>query len=309
MSDDHIIRQAQREHESRQARKHEEARLTAAAAASASQITESKLEGLLAAAEARSEAFRAELSAKPATCECRQHAGQTAILVEEASFSAGRAVYRCPLCIRDATELRKERRIIQAGIPTDVRHATFENFDARREEVKLEKGFSTPAQFAESAQELHTRQIRNLLLCGSPGIGKGHLAAAVALARLQEGSSVAWVYCQQLFHDWHVAYSNGGPEHLKAKLVGTGLLVLDEIAMRDLPADGEEILFNILDGRHKAGLQTCLLSNATIARVKQWLGDRIVDRLRSGKIAACYGEWRSMRGERSDGSDGNVNEF
>lgn len=306
MNDDHIIREAQREHEARQTRRHEEARLAAAAADAERLGAESKLERLLAAAVARSEAFRAELSAQPETRECRVHAGQMALLVEEASFSEGRAVYRCPLCIRDVAELRKERRIIQAGIPADVRHATLENFDVRREEVKLDRGFSAPAKFAESAQALHARQIRNLLLCGSPGIGKGHLAAAVALARLQEGVSVAWVYCQQLFQDWHVAYSGGDLERIKARLAGAGLLVLDEIAMRELPADGEEILFSILDGRHKAGLQTCLLSNATIARVKQWLGDRITDRLRSGKIAACYGEWRSMRGETSDG---NVNEF
>ena len=299
----HLITEAQRHWELQRKQRAEQQRHSMDAAAAQRAYAEEKLERLLATTMTKSKAFRAELAALPPARECRVHAGQQGLLVEEASFEAGRAVYRCRLCIRDRTNQRIERRMIAAGIPADVRHATLENFATEREDVKVEAGFSAPAKFLEAARDFAGRKVRNLLLCGSPGIGKGHLAAAVALARLTDGWPVAWVMCQQLFRDWHAAYSAEGPERIQQRLIGANLLVLDEVAMRDLPADGEEILFSILDGRHKSGLPTCLLSNAKISEVKRWLGDRIVDRLRSGKTAALYGEWRSMRGECEDGGN------
>jgi DNA replication protein DnaC len=77
-----------------------------------------------------------------------------------------------------------------------------------------------------------------------------------------------------------------------------GLLVLDEIGLRDnLPSDGEEILFDIIEGRKNAKRQTVLLGNKSAEETRAWLGERIRDRLISGGLKFCFGSWQSMRGE------------
>lgn len=262
--------------------------------------------------EQRTEQFRAYLANASEQRECKRHPGQIAVLNEEASHAATdaywskpeqiRLIYRCPQCISVTTVDRRARKIVQSGIPADVRHATFDNFDTNRCDVKAETDFKTPADFLAKTKTFASGSLRNLFLCGTPGIGKGHLAAAVAIERLNAGESIAWIECARLFNAYHEAYANGGTEAVTVKYAAASLLVLDEICLRNLPADGEEILFAILDRRHKAGLQTLLLGNAIAEDVRKWLGSRIVDRLRSGGVAFCYGEWASMRGATGDGA-------
>jgi DNA replication protein DnaC len=254
--------------------------------------------------------------------ECPAHPGQTAVYQPAATRKANAAVYRCPVCIEEHNRKPEvcQSRIAAAGIPRDVWHATLANFDTERQGVKQGGGYSSPAKFLEAARRLHASQIRNLILGGTPGIGKGHLAAAIAIDRLDHGWPVAWTTCGKLFAAVHDTY-DGGPtrEGVLYPCIRANLLVLDEIGMRDLPKDGEEILFDILTPRKEAGLQTILLGNLPLKGprdtsgkllspgVHEWLGERLCDRLRSGGVAFCYGEWESMRGQ--DGDGGQANEF
>ena len=244
----------------------------------------------------------------PDSQECEQHPGQTAIFISEATSRTGRPIYRCPLCVGDDKATRRQHRIVSAGIPADVRHATLANFDVNRPNVKPSRvenqptGCVSPQTFLAKAKAFHAREIRNLVLCGETGIGKGHLAAALAIDALDAGFPVVWSECSTLFRSVHQSYSQDGPEAIYNKMAGGVLFVLDEICFADLPKDGEEILFTVFDRRHKAGLQSILLGNAPAENVRKWLGARIVDRLRSGNAAFCYGAWASMRGSQNDGA-------
>lgn len=259
---------------------------------------EEAMNRLLGSIQAKTSAFEAELAAMPPSRDCGQHPGTLAVMIHEASLHAGRAVYRCPLCAGDENNKARERRLINAGIPSDVRHATLSNFRTDRPIVQ-----GNPSEFVRIGQALIDGTARNAILAGTPGIGKGHIGAAVAIARIDAGWPVAWVECSTLFRAVHKSYGEGGPDAIFHRYISANLLVLDEIALRALPADGEEILFTILDGRHKAGTQTILLSNETLPVVREWLGERIRDRLNSGKVLRHYGEWASMRGEEADAAD------
>lgn len=260
---------------------------------------EEAMNRLLGSIQAKTAAFEAELAAMPPSRDCKQHPGTMAVMIHEASLQAGRAVYRCPLCAGDENQKARERRLIAAGIPSDVRHATLENFRTDRPGIKT----GTPAEFIRIAQAIHDHTARNAIFAGTPGTGKGHCAAAVAIARIDAGWPVAWVECSALFRAVHRSYEAGGPDAIYSRYIVVNLLVLDEIALRALPADGEEILFTILDGRHKAGTQTILLSNETLPKIREWLGERIRDRLNSGTVLRHYGQWASMRGEEDDAAD------
>jgi DNA replication protein DnaC len=247
----------------------------------------------------------AKLDALPQEQDCPVHGAGCAKL-DRQNMRGTEPLYTCPACEADkkaaAASKRRTERLMSAGVPSDALHATLDNFDTNRPNVN--PGFHTPAKFLAAAKALNEGRARNLILCGSPGIGKGHLAAAMAIAAYDAGKSIAWIDCFGLFRAVHAAYGDekSDPRDITSGLGSVHLLVLDEIGLRQLPADGEEILFTILDARHKAAKQTILLGNKTAAEVKTWIGSRINDRLRSGGVVFCYGEWDSMRGSDADGA-------
>jgi DNA replication protein DnaC len=247
----------------------------------------------------------AALDALPQEKDCPTH-GPGCAKLDRLNMRGDEPLYTCPDCEQDAKVAAKAKRrvekLIYAGVPSDALHATLENFDTSRPNVKPDH--HTPSKFLAAAVAFHEQRVRNLILCGSPGIGKGHLAAALAILAYDAGKSIAWIDCFSLFRAVHEAYGSedSSPDDITRQLGGTYLLVLDELCLRELPADGEEIIFTILDARHKAGKQTILLGNKTAAEVRSWLGSRISDRLRSGGVVFCYGEWDSMRGTDADGA-------
>lgn len=260
------------------------------------------LDALLESIRERSEAFERQLDAEPQIRPCHVTEHGFSNLNREASFAAAKPVYTCAVCEHEAFLARAAKRIEAAGIPADVRHATIGNFRTDRTGVKTGDGLVGPAKFVEKAEIFAAGGLRNLVLAGSPGIGKGHLAAALCIQAIFKGQSVKWAECARLFSEYHRAYSKDATEPVIEAHARPALLVLDEICLRDLPADGEEILFAILDRRQKAGRRTILLGNHPAVTAKAWLGARICDRLRSGGIAFCYGEWESMRGTQQDGA-------
>lgn len=257
------------------------------------------LDAKLARIREKSEEFERYLAACVQTQSCAK-CGAIAELDVDASFRDYAATYTCRNCERIKDEAAFAAACERAGIPSDVRGATIENFQTDRPDINPQ--FQSPAQFADAARGFLVKDKRNLILAGTPGIGKGHLAAAVVMHFIRKKWRAAWVECARLFRDYHRAYEARENEAITNRLGAIGMLVLDEICLRDLPADGEEILFTILDRRHKEKRPTILLGNKPAAEIKAWLGGRITDRLRSGGVSFCYGEWESMRGHSADGA-------
>ena len=249
----------------------------------------------------RSNIFENQLGEAPAVISCPNCDHPANKDIEE-SWRQKRVVHICNNCAENTRQQKIGAAIERAGIPTDVREATIENFAVNRPGVVTGTGFQTPEQFRSAAIRFKEKGKRNLILGGTVGIGKGHLAAALAIHFISQGWKVAWIECSRLFRDYHAAYKTNSNEEMADRLGTVGLLVLDEICLRDMPADGEEILFSILDRRHKDSKPTILLSNKPAIEVKKWLGDRITDRLRSGGVIFAYGEWQSMRGTTADGA-------
>ncbi|MDB6117404.1 MAG: putative replication protein DnaC [Verrucomicrobiaceae bacterium] len=264
------------------------------------QTIEIALDRLLARIAEQSGAFESHLNSLPSSQPCPRHPDQTAVLLIDPSWRQKRPVYGCPMCADEVRAKRRARRLHDAGLPADVRHATIENFQTDR--PGIETAHHTPSQFIEAARRFQAGDARNLILSGKPGIGKGHLAGALAIAALDAGRTVAWTDCASLFQAYHDAYRDNTTAAVVNRHAQAALLVLDELGLRDLPADGEEILFAILDRRHKDLLPTILLGNQPAEITKKWLGGRITDRLRSGGCILRYGEWESMRGKDGDGA-------
>lgn len=268
---------------------------------------------LMASLESHERRTQERLSAIPQTKPCPTCAG-TAYLDPNTLWSdrsgkrdvvivATEPEYNCPTCLAATAKEQERKTLLAKGIPVDVLHATLDNFRIQPQPT-TGLGYSPPRQFLEACWDFVNGKLRNLILAGTPGIGKGHLAASIAKMRIAHNQRVRWTTCHQLFADYHRAYKDDRTEAVTGPLIRADLLILDEIAFRDLPADGEQILFEIIDARAKAAKQTLLLGNKPADDTRDWLGARILDRLRSGKLAFKYGQWPSMRGTENDGATG-----
>lgn len=271
------------------------------------------IHSLLSKIEARHQEFLKTLAAAPRERPCGHHPEVAATLNEQLTTESGMITYFCPACHREA-ELEQFRQIQDAcGVPLDVRHATFDNFDFTREKLVPES--CTPGEFLKAAVDFTAGKFRNLILAGTVGIGKGHLAAGLCNAAIFQrrvkplgDQSFRWIAAHVLFQRIHQAYEQEGPDALIDYYGRRTLLILDECGMAPMPKDGQRVLYDILDRRHKNQLPTLLLTNLNGATLRAWLGPPIVDRLRSGGLGYKWGSWASARGQQLDAST-NPSEF
>jgi DNA replication protein DnaC len=93
----------------------------------------------------------------------------------------------------------------------------------------------------------------NLLLCGPTGVGKSHLANAVAIEALKRDLLVISRPTHRLLNDLHAARANGTYNRMFTRLVHCDLLVLDDFGLQTLPAQAIQDLYEIITERYERG--------------------------------------------------------
>lgn len=253
------------------------------------------LQSALAAFKRRSDRFAAVLEQLPKLKPCDRCGHEGAALNVDRSFESGRPFYDCEPCESIERRERWRRRQEAAGIPEDVRHASFDNW-APGDPVGQS---DHPTKVIEAVRQVIDGRLRNLILAGTPGVGKGHAAATVANEFLNGQQKVRWRVMHRLLEASHRAYEDGTRQDLIEQHASVSLLILDEVAMSELPRDGERFVYDLVDLRQKRRLPTIMTTNKPAEVVRDWLGAPTTDRLRSGGVKFLWLEWTSARGRKT----------
>jgi DNA replication protein DnaC len=93
----------------------------------------------------------------------------------------------------------------------------------------------------------------NILLCGPTGVGKSHLANALACETLKHDYTVLSRPTHRLLNDLQVARASGTYDRLLRRLCTVDLLLLDDYGLQPFPPYGAQDLYEIVSERYERG--------------------------------------------------------
>lgn len=172
--------------------------------------------------------------------------------------------------LQDEVERRTQKhldlRIRRSGISTTK---TLEAFDFT----------FNPAINRQQIYDLATcqfiRQHRNLLLCGQTGVGKSHLAQAIAHEAARQGFDILLTTAHSMLTHLHAGRADGSQERRLATYLRPDLLIIDDFGLKPLPPFGPSDMYDVINERYERA-SIILTSNRAPAEWQELVGDPLL---------------------------------
>lgn len=94
---------------------------------------------------------------------------------------------------------------------------------------------------------------RNVLLCGPTGVGKSHLAQALAHEACRQGCDVLFVNTHKMLQHLHGGRADGTWEKRLTTYLRPALLVLDDFGLKPLRDPAPSDLYDVINERYEVG--------------------------------------------------------
>jgi len=207
------------------------------------------------------EVIRASVGNPPLTTRCDVHPGQDRPFSTADSAAARIACYApCPEC-------RHEREVLAPrflewkaqGLPAIY-------FGVRLDDLEF-----TAAERA-ILDEFNRERTGVLALIGTFGTGKTSIASAILQAKHRGYYGTRADILSELRATYGRERGEQSGHALKSRLIETPMLALDEFEKVDSGADGQRLLFELINGRYGDGRPTIICGNCSMTEFKSILG-------------------------------------
>jgi len=172
----------------------------------------------------------------------------------------------------------KEARLRASGLTPRLLLARLENF---KEEPGKERALKLAREFLnrwpEQMKEPHSSGI---LFWGRPGVGKSHLAAAVANELLERGFSILFLNTVDFLNSLRDLYREEESEVPEMERVfKADLLILDDLGAEKPTEWVLEKIYQIVNSRYESLLPMIATTNLDLNSLERMLGERTFGRL------------------------------
>lgn len=183
----------------------------------------------------------------------------------------------------------------EAGIPDRFKDCTVwswrHTFDQQRRVHEAVKGYVS--QFDVALQSG-----RSVLMIGSSGTGKTHLACGILRHVSDSGGTGFYTTAVDLVGTIRATYGKNAQDTEQKvidRLCAVDLLVIDEVGRQNDTAYEKEQVWRVLDKRYANRKPAVVVTNLGIDAFTKWMGQAMVDRLREGGGVVCMFDWPSQR--------------